>query len=144
MADTTSVAVAYDSGRKAVSELVTFSDSANHNMTIVGIPGAVYNLTNLPGAGSIASVTATPGTSPGNTTGIATGVQVPNPIETITFTDNNGNTVTLLGAPNTVYDLTLLPYLLALSTTFDMFMTMQFGDDYNRIKNMNLQSVGLV
>ena len=143
MADTTSVSVTRNQYGQAVAETVVFSDTANHNMTVVGIPGATYNLTNIPGAGT-ALVTATPGTSSGNTTGIDTGVQVPNLIETITFTDSNGNTVTLLGAPNTVYDLTLLPYLLALSTTFDMFMTMQFGDDYNHIKNMNLQSVGLV
>jgi hypothetical protein len=60
------------------------------------------------------------------------------------WTDINGNTITFLGIPNTIYDLSLLPYLLAVVSAQDMFMTMQFGDDYQNAKNDFLNRAGLV
>jgi hypothetical protein len=148
MADEVAVSIVTNNLGQAISENVTFSDKQNHNMTIVGVPGARYSLTSLPSNGGTPSAITVSGgatgSNPPNTTGISTPVQSPNPVEVITFTDSSGNTLTLLGAPNTVYDLTLLPYLLAVVSALDVFATMQFGSDYENIKIDYLQRVGLV
>lgn len=144
MAEPVSVSVTRDSTGNVVSENVNFSDMANNQFTVVGLPGARYNLSIIgnvetnsisPIAGSVANIY----------TGalIDTGVQEPQPLETITFTDSLGNTLTLLGSPNTTYDLTLLPYLLAVVSAQDMFLTMQFGDAYLQAKNEFLQRANL-
>jgi hypothetical protein len=117
---------------------------ANHKFTIVGLPGARYDLSTI-GNVETNSISPVAGSVTNIYTGALfdTGVQEPQPLETITFTDSLGNMLTLLGSPNTTYDLTLLPYLLAVVSAQDMFLTMQFGDDYLQAKNEFLQRANL-
>lgn len=144
MAEPVSVSVTRNAANNVIAENVNFSDTANHQFTIVGIPGARYDLSAI---GNIETNSTSPAASSVTNiyTGalIDTGVQEPQPLETIVFTDDLGNTLTLLGSPNTTYDLTLLPYLLAVVSAQDMFLTMQFGDDYLQAKNEFLQRTNL-
>ena len=136
MADTTTVSVVTNSAGQVVAEEVTFSDTKNHSMTIIGLPNARYNLDTL---GNPSDVTVSPATVVYNNT-----TNTYQNLEVITFTDTNGNTVTLAGVVGTMYDLTLLPYLAAVVGALDMFATMQFGTDYENVKNDFLQRAGLI
>lgn len=143
MADNITVAVQRNSLGQPVNELVTFSDEANNNFTIVGIPGASYNLSGLPGAPTISASEVT--STLDNTIGqlFSTSIQVANPVQAISFTDSLQNTLTILGNPNSIYDLNLLGYLLAIVTTLDQFMSMTYGDSYDNVKHQNIQLVNL-
>jgi hypothetical protein len=114
-------------------------------MTILGLPGATYNLSAIAQAVQNGNVVEAETGVSSSTTGIPINDLSPSGTrEVITFTDNLGNTLTLLGLPNAVYDLQLLPYLQAVTSALDMFMYMQFGADYETIKNQFLQQAGLV
>ena len=155
MADTTIVSVTRDSNANVVSENVTFSDTANHNMTIVGIPGATYNLTGLPSGPNslVPTISATEVNFDPADQAIAglfnTSMQpqLPSltltPDQVISFTDNLGNTLSLLGSTNTAYDLNVLNYLLAVVNAIDAFMTLQYGDGYEQLKHEKLQLINL-
>jgi len=150
MADTTQVSVTIGASGQVVAETVVFSDTKNHNMTIVGIPGGVYNLSGLPNA---PTVTATEISFDAADQAIASlfntsmQPQLPSltltPDQVISFTDNVGNTLSLLGSTNTAYDLNVLNYLLAIVNAIDTFMTLQYGDSYEQLKHEKLQLVNL-
>jgi len=148
MADNLSVSTIVNSQRKVVGLEANLSDSSNDSFSIVGVPGKTYDLTSIQGSITGTTIASSPVTStPANniTEGlIDTGLQESQPVTTMVWTDTNGNTITFLGIPNTIYDLSLLPYLLAVVSAQDMFMTMQFGDDYQNAKNDFLNRAGLV
>ena len=155
MADTTSVSVTVNGAGQVVSENLTFSDTKNNNMTIVGLPGGIYNLAAIP-------------TGPGNTTATVTSVEMnfdpaeqqytnllntsmQSSLPSITLTNNqvvgitdtNGNTVSLIGSINTAYDLNLITYLYAIVSAMDTFMSLQFGGSYEQVKHEQLALVNL-
>ena len=155
MADTTTVSVTINGAGQVVSENVTFSDTKNNNMTLVGLPGGVYNLGEIP-------------TGPGATNATVTSVelnfdpaeqQYANLLNTsmqqslpsialtnnqvVNITDTTGNTVSLIGSINTAYDLNLLTYLFAIVSAIDLFMTMQFDASYEQVKHERLSLVNL-
>ena len=148
MADNLSVSTIVNSQRKVVGLEANLSDSSNDSFSIVGVPGKTYDLTSIQGSITGTTIASSPVTStpPNNITGglIDTGLQESQPVTTMVWTDINGNTITFLGIPNTIYDLSLLPYLLAVVSAQDMFMIMQFGADYQNAKNDFLNRAGLV
>ena len=156
MADTTSVSVTVNGAGQVVAENLTFSDTKNNNMTIVGLPGATYNLASIPSG------------APGSTNATVTSVEMnfdpaeqqyanllntsmqsslPSIVLTnnqvVNITDTNGNTMSLLGSINTAYDLNLLTYLYAIVSAMDTFMSLQFGDSYDQVKHDKLTLVNL-
>jgi hypothetical protein len=148
MADNLSVSTIVNSQRKVVGLEANLSDSSNDSFSIVGVPGKTYDLTSIQGSITGTTIASSPVTStpPSNIIRglIDTGLQESQPVTTMVWTDINGNTITFLGIPNTIYDLSLLPYLLAVVSAQDMFMAMQFGDDYQNAKNDFLNRAGLV
>ena len=148
MADNLSVSTIVNSQRKVVGLEANLSDSSNDSFSIVGIPGKTYDLTSIQGSITGTTIASSPVTStpPNDIAGglIVTGVQSAQPVTTIVLTATDGSTITFLGIPNTIYDLSLLPYLLAVVSAQDMFMAMQFGDDYQNAKNDFLNRAGLV
>jgi len=148
MADNLSVSTIVNSQSQGIRLVANLSDDRNNSFNIVGIPGKTYDLNTLQNAVIGTTITSSPVTStpPNNITEglIDTGLQESQPVTTMVWTDTNGNTITFLGIPNTIYDLSLLPYLLAVVSAQDMFMAMQFGDDYQNAKNDFLNRAGLV
>ena len=148
MVDNLSVSTEVNSQGQVVGLVANLSDNRNNSFNVIGIPGKTYNLNTLQNAVTGTTITSSPVTStpPNNITEglIDTGLQESQPVTTMVWTDINGNTITFLGTPNTIYDLSLLPYLLAVVSAQDMFMTMQFGDDYQNAKNDFLNRAGLV
>jgi len=138
MADNVTVAVTRG---QPVVEIVTFSDEANNNMSIVGVPGTQYNLAGLPGAPTITAIET--GSTVDSTVGsiFNTSVQVPANQQLISFTDSLGNNLNIIGSPNTYYDLNVLSYLLAIVNALDFFMTATYGDAYEQYKHEALKLV---
>ena len=147
MADNLSVFTQYNNLKQPVALVSVLSDAANNNIVVIGLPGATYNLNQLNNEVQGTTIVATETSVSPNTN--APGIPLndlpsSSTREVLTFKDTQGNTLTLLGSPNTVYDLQLLPYLLATVSAIEEFMNMQFGSDYQTIKNQYLQQAGLV
>jgi hypothetical protein len=147
MADTTIVTtqVATNPGQ-STPEIVTFSDEKNNSFSIVGIPGGYYNLNFIPSNGVTPIISAVEVTSTVDSQIsflFNTSIQEPQPQQLVSFTDNQQNTISVLGSPNTIYDLNVLTYLLAVVSALDTFMTMGMGDAYENYKHERLQLVNL-
>ena len=131
---------------KTVGVVANLSDELNNSLTIVGIPNVVYNLAQMAGEVQGADIVATDVVTSldANTNAlIVTGLGTSQDTKYISITDTVGSSVGILGNPNTTYDLNLLTYLLAVVSAQDMFLTMQFGDDYLQAKNEFLQRANL-
>jgi hypothetical protein len=144
VAENLSVGTTINSQGQPVGMVATISDTKNNSFQIVGIPGGMYNLGGNPQGGTLTNTEVTITFNSATNMLITTELQTPQPMHALTFTATDGDTVQLLGSPNTAYDLDLLTYLLAIVEAQDMFLSLMFGDDYTAAKYEFMQRGNLV
>jgi hypothetical protein len=152
MAEPVSVGVQRGSSGQPTAMIVTISDTLNNSMQLVGIPGLQYNLASLVNPSNATTTAVEVNFDPAEQAiaglfNTSMQSQLPSltltPDQVISFTDNLGNTLSILGSINTAYDLNVLNYLLAVVNAIDTFMTLQYGDSYDQVKHDKLNLLNL-